>query len=319
MPKRISPADAHAYPGRRRDHGQSSVQRGGIARARNCCVRQIPGIVADDARGRRMGRRRRGARRCLRRTSPAATSSSPRCCFSTTTPRRAAGAGARGAIDCDAMVCCMSAGEVVELTRVGKFDMSGEARRRASRWLKTAARQARARRPAARQRRDEDAAPAAETAALHSRHRAGRARLFPDAAILARRLRREHRQHGPPAGRSLCGRPAPRSARRRQGRAADSTIPMSASIIRACRDASPKRAEHLPAAGRRARRPSVCCCMRSYVLAGNAGHYDGVIAALEAKRAARHSRLRQRARPAPGDRTLLHEGWPSPPSMRWFR
>ncbi len=29
--------------------------------------------------------------------------------------------------ECDAMVCCMSAAEVVKLTRVGKFDMSGEA------------------------------------------------------------------------------------------------------------------------------------------------------------------------------------------------
>ena len=29
--------------------------------------------------------------------------------------------------DCDAMVCCMSAAEIVKLTRVGKFDMSGEA------------------------------------------------------------------------------------------------------------------------------------------------------------------------------------------------
>ena len=29
--------------------------------------------------------------------------------------------------DCDAMICCMSASEVVKLTRVGKFDMSGEA------------------------------------------------------------------------------------------------------------------------------------------------------------------------------------------------
>ncbi len=29
--------------------------------------------------------------------------------------------------DCDAMVCCMSASEIVKLSRVGKFDMSGEA------------------------------------------------------------------------------------------------------------------------------------------------------------------------------------------------
>ena len=28
---------------------------------------------------------------------------------------------------CDAMVCCMSAGEVVRLTRLGRFDMSKEA------------------------------------------------------------------------------------------------------------------------------------------------------------------------------------------------
>ncbi len=29
---------------------------------------------------------------------------------------------------CDAMVCCMSAGEVVRLTRLGRFDMSAEAK-----------------------------------------------------------------------------------------------------------------------------------------------------------------------------------------------
>ena len=28
---------------------------------------------------------------------------------------------------CDAMVCCLSAGEIVKLTRVGRFDMSKEA------------------------------------------------------------------------------------------------------------------------------------------------------------------------------------------------
>jgi magnesium chelatase subunit H len=28
---------------------------------------------------------------------------------------------------CDAMVCCLSAGEVVRLTRIGRFDMSGQA------------------------------------------------------------------------------------------------------------------------------------------------------------------------------------------------
>ena len=33
---------------------------------------------------------------------------------------------------CDAMVCAMSAGEVVKLTRMGRFDMSGAGERR--RW-----------------------------------------------------------------------------------------------------------------------------------------------------------------------------------------
>ena len=65
----------------------------------------------------------------------------------------------------------------------------------------------------ARQRRraaDEDAAPPAEDPALHPRHRAGRARLLPDAAILAGGLGGERRQHGPLSGRPLRRRPRAR-------------------------------------------------------------------------------------------------------------
>ena len=53
---------------------------------------------------------------------------------------------------CDAMICCMSAGEVVKLTRIGKFDMSGEALG-AIALAEEAARQAQGgKRPAARAR-----------------------------------------------------------------------------------------------------------------------------------------------------------------------
>ena len=47
---------------------------------------------------------------------------------------------------CDAMMCCLSAGEVVKLTRLGKFDMSEEA------WARSAA-QAAARQHAGREAR----------------------------------------------------------------------------------------------------------------------------------------------------------------------
>ena len=77
---------------------------------------------------------------------------------------------------------------------------------------------------------------------------------------------------------------APRPARHAEGRSRRSNIPMSASIIRAC--AGPHRRarrQRCRADRGRARAPSALLLLRSYVLAGNAGHYDGVIAALEAR------------------------------------
>ncbi len=50
--------------------------------------------------------------------------------------------------------------------------------------------------------------------------------------------------------------------------------------------------------------------MRSYLLAGNAAHYDGVIASLEAKRPARRAGLLRRPRRPPGDRPLLRQRRP---------
>ena len=104
---------------------------------------------------------------------------------------------------CDAMVCAMSAGEVMKLTRMGKFNMDKPASgalallKRLRGKGSTPGQQDRQHR---RRAADEDAAPAAEDPALHPRHGAGRARLFPDAAVLAGRLAGEHRQPGAHAG-----------------------------------------------------------------------------------------------------------------------
>ena len=132
------------------------------------------------------------------------------------------------------------------------------------------------------QRPDEDAAAAAADAALHSRHRAGRARLFPDAAVLAGRLRRQCRQPGPLARRPLRRRARARICAARCTRRRPSHYPevglyhprAAARIVRAAR-ASAARAASAGTVG--------LLVMRSYVLAGNTAHYDGVIAALEAR------------------------------------
>ena len=59
--------------------------------------------------------------------------------------------------------------------------------------------------------------------------------------------------------------------------------------------------------------------MRSYLLAGNAGHYDGVIAALEARGLRVDPGLRHRAGLAPGDRAVLHRERPRQASTPWSR
>jgi magnesium chelatase subunit H len=85
-------------------------------------------------------------------------------------------------LDCDALVCCLSAPEITRMTRMGRLDMAAEAKGLMG--LEAAARQeGRWRRQ--RQGPDEDAARIAEAAALHPRHGPGSARLFPDAAVLA--------------------------------------------------------------------------------------------------------------------------------------
>jgi hypothetical protein len=108
----------------------------------------------------------------------------------------------------------------------------------------------------ARERAAADAhlAPVAPADAIHPRHRAGRAGVFPGAAILARRLGGESRQSLAHDGRSLCGGTTARCTSQPR-----CSIPMSASITRASPGGSSRASRNCR------RRPSRwgrsgCCC-----------------------------------------------------------
>ena len=148
--------------------------------------------------------------------------------------------------------------------------------------LKKAARQQQGRKRSSGQAQMKMLRQLAAAAALHSRHRAGCARLFPGAAILAGGVGGEHRQHGAPAGRTATPPDRGEACRRAAARRRRSNIPMSGCITRARKAASSEALEQLPPRRRRAGTVGVLL-LRSYVLAGNAAHYDGVIAALEAR------------------------------------
>ena len=218
---------------------------------------------------------------------------------------------------CDAMVCAMSAGEVTKLTRMGKFDMSAPASGPMA--LLKKLRGAKDKSGVRRRQPDGDAAPPSEAAALHSRHGAGRARLFPDAAILARRLRREHGQPGAVAGRSLRGRSATSVCAARSRRRRRPNIPKSASIIRACPAASPRRSTSCRrTAGERQgdRRPAghALLCAR-----GQRRPLRRRDRGARSARAAGHPGLRHRSRRAPGDRDSSSSRTGGRPSTRWCR
>ena len=216
---------------------------------------------------------------------------------------------------CDAMVCAMSAGEVMKLTRMGKFDMAAPASGPMA-LLKRLRGKPEAKRQRAggnghrRRAADEDAAPAAEDPALHPRHRAGRAGLFPDAAVLARRLGGERRQHGAVPGRPLRRRPAPALARLRAKPHAAGRLPGSRRLPPAHARRRMSAQRRRPAARRHQRqarhgRPAADALLpagRQRRPLRRRDHRDG------GARPARGPGLRDRARRAPGDRRLLPRG-----------
>src|SRR5450631_4652094 len=181
--------------------------------------------------------------------------------------------------DCDAMICCMSAAEVVKLTRVGKFDMSGEALGAIS-WLK----KLRGNRTGA--------SPGGKGEMKMLRQLPKLLRFIPGTAQDMRayfltlqywlagseqnianmvRLLVDRYADGPRRGLRGVAKAAPPVEYadigvyhpRMKGRIADT-------------------AEKLPAIANEQGTVGVLL-LRSYLLAGNSGHYDGVIAAFEAR------------------------------------
>ena len=200
-----------------------------------------------------MGQRSRRRSSAAAPTSPRATSSSIRCCSWKTTSSR----------------YCPRCGAARSLRRHGRMHVSrrcdqadppgplqhGRRSRAAPSALLKRLRGERDGTAPAASEADEDAAPAAEDPALHPRHRAGRARLLPHAAVLARRFRRERRAAGALPRRPLRRRAAARAARRAAIRRRRSSIRRSASIIRGCRGAHRRQRSRScrPSGGRAAR------------------------------------------------------------------
>src|SRR5450631_3893984 len=132
MPKRTTPADATSL--RVVVVTMDSHLSGAAARARNLLKRDFPGLELTVHAADEWGTDEAALARC--KTDIACgdiviatmlfLDDHVRAVMPTLVARRN---------DCDAMICCMSAAEVVKLTRVGKFDMSGEALGAIS-WLK---------------------------------------------------------------------------------------------------------------------------------------------------------------------------------------
>ena len=124
MPKRTTPADA--TPLRVVVVTMDSHLSGAAARARNLLRRDFPGLELSVHAADEWGTDEAALSRChadiARGDIIIATM-----LFLDDHVRAVMPALAARRSDCDAMICCMSAAEVVKLTRLGKFDMSGEA------------------------------------------------------------------------------------------------------------------------------------------------------------------------------------------------
>ena len=179
---------------------------------------------------------------------------------------------------CDAMVCCMSGGEIVKLTRVGKFDMSGEALG-AIAWLK--------RLRGARK----GSAGSGKGEMKMLRQIPKLLRFIPGTAqdVRAYFLTLQYWLAGSEQNianmiRLLVDRYADGPRRELRGKVKAASPVEYADIgiyhprMKGRINAS---ADGLPASGDAG--TVGVLLLRSYLLAGNAGHYDGVIAALEAR------------------------------------
>lgn len=181
---------------------------------------------------------------------------------------------------CDAMMCCMSAGEVVRLTRIGKFSMSGEAMGAIS-WLK-------------RLRGNRKGPGSSGQGQMKMLRQLPRLlRFLPGTAqdLRAYFLVLQYWLAGSDANianmvRLLVERYADgprRGLRTRVKAVAPAEYPDIGVYHPAIKRRIGARVDDLPAAAADIRGTVGLLVMRSYLLAGNTGHYDGVIAALEAR------------------------------------
>jgi magnesium chelatase subunit H len=181
---------------------------------------------------------------------------------------------------CDAMVCCMSAGEVVRLTRIGKFSMSGEAIGAIS-WLK-------------RLRGNRKGTGSSGQGQMKMLRRLPRLlRFLPGTAqdMRAYFLTLQYWLAGSDANianmvRLLVDRYADGPRRALRGKvvaAAPTEYPDIGVYHPSIEGRIADRADKLPMVRDECGGTVGLLVMRSYLLAGNAGHYDGVIAALEAR------------------------------------
>jgi magnesium chelatase subunit H len=182
---------------------------------------------------------------------------------------------------CDAMLCCMSAGEVMRLTRLGKFSMAGEAHG-AMALLK----RLRGSKPGSN-----GGASSGQAQVKMLRRLPKLMRFIPGTAqdVRAYFLALQYWLAGSEENlanlvRLLVDRYAAGPRARLQG-AVRSAAPVEYPDVGLYHPRAVgrivERVEHLPAGG--AAGTVGLLLLRSYVLSGNAAHYDGVIAALEAR------------------------------------
>ena len=181
--------------------------------------------------------------------------------------------------DCDAMICCMSAAEVVKLTRVGKFDMSGEALG-AIAWLKKL------------RGNRKGSSPGGKGEMKMLRQLPKLLRFIPGTAqdMRAYFLTLQYWLAGSEQNianmvRLLVDRYADGPRRGLRG-VAKAQAPVEYADIGVyhprLKDRIAETADRLPASANE-RGTVGLLLLRSYLLAGNSGHYDGVISAFEAR------------------------------------
>ena len=257
MPKRTSAADP-TPDARRRSSRWTATWRGAAARAQRRCAASCPGCELALHAAAEWGDDEAALARCRADIARGDIVIAHHAVHGGPHPRRPAGAaGAARRLRRHALLHVGRRGGEADPPRPLRHVRRGDGRDRAA---QAAARQRAPGGSSSGAGPDDDAAPAAADPALHPGHGPGRARLLPDPAVLARRLGREHRQHGPLPDRSLRRRPARAPARQRCRRARRSSIRRSASTTRADGPDRRTRSSDLPRGGSSPARSACWSC-----------------------------------------------------------